>query len=169
MMVSFLMLVFLITFVFMSQRSIETSRQNFDRTVSNFQQLVVEEVKIAYTVEDGYARQFLIPKSIESDNYTMTIEGGIQFSVNVSGKTYSTILPGYVRGGFCMKRDFDPSYYHIMITKDAGIVSLSTCPDCGYSYYMCSNAEVAGWCPVMDAMSPGFITECCDGHCKCCP
>jgi hypothetical protein len=168
MMISFLMLVFLLTFVFISKNVIEASNDSFEKSMDNFQELIIEEVRIAYTVENGYTRKFTIPKTIEQNYYNMSIDEGIQFTIRLKGKTYSKFLPGYVRGGFCFNRDFDPFFHHLMITKEAGIVSLSTCPDCGYSYYMCHNAQDMGFCDIMEAMSPGFRAECCDGHCKCC-
>gem|GEM_PF-4276013 len=162
------MLVFLFTFYFVSQRATEVQKQNLGLVVENFQNTIIEEVRVAYTVENGYSREFSIPKHINTLPYTIGIDASTVLVINYSGQSYAKVLPGIVRGGFCFKRELDPVFYRLLISKDAGIVSLSTCPDCGYSYYMCDNAQTMGFCDIMEGISPGFRLECCDGHCRCC-
>lgn len=162
------MIVLLVILVFLAQSTRDTAKANFEATVNNFEDLIVQEVQIGYTVEDGYKREFTIPKSIMGSTYNLSIENSMILVVKLQNQTFARILPGYVLGGICLKRDYDPTRFHLMISKNAGLVSLSACPDCGYSYAVCDNADRQALCDQVESLFPGFRQECCEGHCKCC-
>jgi hypothetical protein len=169
--IGFLMLTFLIMFVLFSERIKDISKDNLDKTMNNFENIIGDEVKTAYTVEDGYRKEFTLLKNILGETYNLSILDSTILVVNYTGNQHTMFLPGYVKGGFCLNptTDTDPYYYHVIITKNAGIVSVSSCPDCAYSYAMCDNADRnPGMCDWMESFFPGFKTECCNGNCKCC-
>lgn len=92
--------------------------------------------------------------------------------IEVTDKTFQKSLPQPMTGGFCFKKTLDEFiYYDISVVKEAGIVSVSSCTNCSYSYAVCENAEKNGWCNLLSAeeLFPGLNTTCCNGHCLCCP
>lgn len=165
----FTTLIFLVLFIAFSTRLTDLNKENREQAIYEVLDLVVDEVEVASTVKDGYRRKFTIPNSIFGNNYTINITGNRLLEIKYDAIVYPKYLPTYVMGGFCFSGAEEYGGYELAVTKDRGIVSLSSCFNCSYSYAMCANAEANGLCAFTDSISPGFNESCCRGHCRCCP
>ena len=156
-------------FAVFGQRMVDITKDNEDKAVNDVLDVIVDEVKLAKSVEDGYKRKFNLPKSVMDYDYeNITIDNYRELVITYKNKEYVRILPDYVVGGFCFKQNNLP-YYELAVTKFADIISVSSCFNCSYSFAICANAEKYGWCVMQDTLFPGFNETCCTGHCKCCP
>ncbi len=164
-------MIFTLIFVALGQRMVDLNDQRRSDLVGNIQQRVYDEVEIARSVEDGYKRGFTIPRTIMGEDYTISVDDYGMLTINYYNKSYFKALPQPMMGGFCFsptEQKYD--YYDLTVTKDAGVVSLSSCFNCSYSYAVCKNAEKNGWCDWLSRpeLFPGFNSSCCSGHCLCC-
>lgn len=165
----FTTIIFLTLFVVLGQRMADINSDKEDNTVVSLRDMIVDEVDIAGTVENGYNRKFLVPKTIFGNSYNLSIDNQNELVIIYNDKPYVKYLPGYVMGGFCFNSSDSGAYYELAVSKFEDVVSLSSCFDCGWSYAVCANAEKFGLCSVQEALYPGFNETCCKGHCKCCP
>jgi len=163
-------MIFLSLFIVLGQRMVDLNEDKEERTIRQLMDVIVDEVSVAQTVEDGYKRKFLVPKQIYGDPYEINVTNHFELTVKFNNKEYVEFLPAYVMGGFCFDPADTSNFYELSVSKSLGIVSLSSCFDCGWSYAVCANAEKDGLCKFQDDLwGGGFNETCCTGHCKCCP
>jgi len=159
---------FLLMFIILGQRMVDINREQQLASVDAIADLVYDEVSLAQTVRDGYFRRFEVPRTIMGEPYNMSVEAGDLY-IRYRGEDSLKVLPQPLLGGFCFPHS-GLNYYNITITRDAGIVSMSSCAECRYSYAVCYNAEDNNWCDLLSGPSllPGFNESCCTDHCLCC-
>jgi len=156
-------------FVVLGQRMAELNNEKKIETIEAYQQRIYDEVEIALSVENGYLRRFQIPKTILNSEINLSVEDDGSLTLYYGGKKYSKFLPQPMVGGFCFN-DTGLNFFNLTVSKDADLVSLSSCVDCRYSYAVCNNAEDNGWCDWLSSpgLFPGFNETCCSDHCLCC-
>jgi hypothetical protein len=168
--ITFLFLVFIVLFVVIGQRMIQMNADKTSAEVDQILDTMVEEVKLAQGVENGYKRPFQLHKELSGRPYTLNISDNSILELDMEGISYYRILPTFVMGGFCFNATTDKGdFYNLSVTRDYDIISLSSCYNCTYSYAQCANADNMTLCDAMEGFFPGFKKICCDGHCKCCP
>jgi hypothetical protein len=162
---TFLFLMFVMMFVVLGQRLIHINEDRRDQQVNEILDTIVDEVKLAQGVENGYKRPFFLPKEVMGKPYLLDVENHDTLIVTLDGKPYVRYLPTYVMGGFCNYTG--GTTFNLSISKEFDMVSLSSCYNCTYSYAQCANAQTMGLCDTMDTFFPGFKKICQNGHCKC--
>jgi hypothetical protein len=163
----FLFLIFIMTYIVLGQRIIHLNEDKRQETVIQIQNTILDEIRLAQSVENGYKRPFSLPREIMGVPFNLTIENHSTLVINMEGKDYTKGLPTFVMGGFCMNGTSGPRY-NLSISRDFDIVSVSSCYNCTYSYAQCANAQMMGLCDSMDTFFAGFKSVCCSGHCRCC-
>jgi hypothetical protein len=161
--------IFLLTFVLLGQRMADLNKEKQSQSIEEILDRVYDEVSLAQTVENGYLRKFRVPKQVMGEDYTMSVDEIGWMIIYYNNATYQKAMPQPMAGGFCLKAN-SVNYYNLTVSKEADLVSLSSCTDCGYSYAVCMNADKNGWCDWLSdpGMFPGFNETCCNDHCKCC-
>jgi len=147
----------------------DLNKNQQDDSIDNILNRIRSEVTLAHSVENGYLRRFQIPKTVMDDEFSLTVDDIGWVIIEYHNTTYSKAMPQPMVGGLCFN-DTNLNYINLSVSKDADLVSLSSCTDCSYSYAVCMNAERNNWCNWLSqpAMFPGFNETCCSDHCKCC-
>ncbi|MEM4268123.1 MAG: hypothetical protein QXK37_04820 [Candidatus Woesearchaeota archaeon] len=162
-------MIFLLMFVILGHKIGDVSRENTDVIVDNYKKIIVENIRAAQPVQDGYRNEFTLPKHIYGMPYNISIDNGNQLVIEFNNKIYTEYLPEYVLGGLCTHYSYNDDKYHFVLRKNFNVLSIESCKDCTYSYRMCYNANVIeGGCDLAESIFPGFKDECCEGHCQCC-
>jgi hypothetical protein len=170
---SFLFLVFVTMFIVLGVRMSHINRDKNIEALGQVKTIIMDEVWLGATVEDGYKRQFQLPREVNGLSLNISVENDTFLFLMLGNETDSAGLPSFAVGGFCFKGLGGP-FYNLSVTRGADIVSLSSCYNCTWSYAECSNAEKLDFgasgtgCDVYNAWFPGFKDICCNGHCKCC-
>jgi hypothetical protein len=166
---SFISIIFITVFVILGNRMVDLNREKQLESITAIQEIIMDEVELAHSVEDGYFRVFQVPNTILGEDYNMSIAGSM-LNINFHGEDHGKTLPQPAVGGFCFPAS-RLNYYNISIMRQSGVVSVSSCSECRYSYAVCQNAEDNGWCDWLSSpmLLPGFNETCCEDHCVCCP
>ncbi len=166
---TFLLFIFLATFIVIGNRMEDVNKTNEEALVREFMAMILDEINFARIVEDGYSRTFSVPRRLENVNYTLEIANSTFLVVYYKNTSYvSRPFDDNVRGNFLFNdTEPDDAFYELVIRKDYGIISVTSCPDCGYPFAVCDNAQWNGWCGFMDGLSPGFRDECSSGYDRC--
>lgn len=165
---TFLFLIFVTTYIVLGERMIHINQQKRDERVMEIQKTIIDEIKLAQSVENGYKRPFYLPRQIMGKPYTIEIVNHTALIISIDNGSYAYGLPTFVMGGFCMNNT-GGAYYNLSISRESDIVSLSSCYNCTYSYAWCANAQKMGLCGDIDTWFPGSLDVCRKGHCKCLP
>jgi hypothetical protein len=152
----------------LGQRLVFLNEDKKLETIVEIQNVILDEVQLAQTVENGYRRPFYLPKQVQGVPFSLNIENHTTLVITMEGKDYVKALPAFVMGGFCNNNNTNESRFNLSVSRDFDVVSLSSCYECAYSYAQCANAELMGLCAAMDGFFPGFNSTCCSGHCRCC-
>lgn len=169
----FATMIFTTMFIVLGQRLATVTLEQEEAAAMLVQDRILDEIKLAMSVEDGYHRRFQLPKTINGKEYNLTVERHKVLVLDYNDNDYTRFLPTYVMGGFCFDDDDKESnFYEVAIEKQEGMVSVSSTYNASYPYTVCANAEDAGLCIAFStppAGIPGFKESCCRDHCRCCP
>jgi len=99
----FMLLAFLIFYIVIQSKLVETNRDSVDRAAGQVELLVVNELKLAESVTDGYYREFYLPEKIDGIEYTVSIMPGVgntpEVVIKYNGRERVYFVPqGYVDG-----------------------------------------------------------------------
>jgi len=147
---------------------VNVNRDKQLQTIDAIQEQIKDEIELALTVEDGYMRKFQVPRTIMGTEFNLSIYENM-LSITFMDEDYDEALPQPSVGGFCFK-DSNYNYYNLTVMRQAGLVSISSCNDCSYSYAVCLNAEKNNWCDWLSqpGLFPGLNETCCSDNCLCC-
>jgi len=147
---------------------VDINRDKQIEAIQIIQAQIVDEVRLAQSVDDGYLRRFKVSKLILGNTLNLSVEEGV-LNIRYLNQDYAKYLPQPMVGGFCYNNS-DQIYFNVTVSKNAGLVSLSSCTDCRYSYAVCMNAEKNSWCDWLSQPSlfPGLNETCCSDNCLCC-
>lgn len=157
-------------FIVLGQRMVTVNKDKTTEAADAVLNMINDEVKLAQTLEDGYFRQFKVPRMIVGQEYNLSLDDYGLLTLTLDGKEYTKFLAQPMKGGFCFPNPLPDGYFNMTVVKENGQVSLSSCSICGYSYTFCYNAEAMN-CTLLEAtgLFPGLSATCCMDHCRCCP
>ena len=100
-----MLLVFTVTAYLIQTRTAEAQNTENMKYAKQMHNLILNEVTIAETMPYNYTKNFILPFYIDGDNYTVTINEGVELVINFRSKEYvyffnknfdvgSTIKPG---------------------------------------------------------------------------
>jgi len=103
--ITFMLLVFTVTAYLIQTRTAEAQNTENMKYAKQMHNLILNEVTIAETMPYNYTKNFILPFYIDGDNYTVTINEGVELVINFRSKEYvyffnknfdvgSTIKPG---------------------------------------------------------------------------
>ena len=95
---SFMFLVILGFFAVTSSNILQAKEESNKKISSDIAEFVYHEIEIAKSVNNGYARVFVLTKTVNGINYTLTIIDNRELSVNYLGYEYVKFLPANVTG-----------------------------------------------------------------------
>jgi hypothetical protein len=73
----FMLLAFLVFYVVIQSKLVEANRDSIDRAAKQVETLVVNELKVAESVTDGYYREFELPSRVNNMDYVVKIIPGV--------------------------------------------------------------------------------------------
>ena len=73
----FMILAFLTFYIVIQSKLLEANRDSTDIAVKQIETLVVNEIKVAESVTDGYYREFELPQRVNGVEYTISIISGL--------------------------------------------------------------------------------------------
>lgn len=116
-----MVLIFVAFFSIVSYKLTETTEQQQTEDADDAAGIVVEEVKLANTLNDGYEKYIYIPMMINGVNYSIQLIQNREVVVNYSGKEAVFFLPDNVVGNVSTGWN--------SIKKIGGIIYLNSDPD----------------------------------------
>lgn len=127
--------------------------------IKSLQNLILNEIKRAQMVEEGYTRIVQLPPIRGGSNYSLLFDEREKLlTVHYLG------LAGYITvnatGNICISSS--ASSLQVKVSKQGNAISLESCPECAYTLQQCDTAQHQGVCSTIDAR------ECCLNHCRCC-
>ncbi|MGV8141853.1 MAG: hypothetical protein ACP5NW_05420 [Candidatus Woesearchaeota archaeon] len=73
----FMILAFAIFYITIQAKLVEANRDGTDTAAKQIETLVVNEIKVAESVSDGYYREFELPERINGIEYNVSIMAGV--------------------------------------------------------------------------------------------
>jgi len=73
----FMLLAFLSFYIVIQSKLVEANTENTDNAAKQAELLVVNELRVAESVPDGYYREFELPPKINAMNYNISIMNGV--------------------------------------------------------------------------------------------
>lgn len=73
----FMILAFLTFYIVIESKLLVANRDTVDMAVKQVENLVVNEIKVAESVTDGYYREFELPQRVNGIDYTVSIIAGV--------------------------------------------------------------------------------------------
>jgi hypothetical protein len=73
----FMLMAFLVFYIVIQVKLVEANQDTLDFSAKQVETLVVNEIKVAESVTDGYYRVFELPRQIKGMNYTIQILSGV--------------------------------------------------------------------------------------------
>lgn len=114
---SFMLLVIVGFFAVASSKVLE-SREEANRQISqDIAELAYKEIEIAKSVNDGYARTFIMPQTVNGVNYSIRIIDNRELVVNYLENEYVKFIPSNVTGNIIKGNN--------KISKSNGIVYIN--------------------------------------------
>ncbi len=72
----FMLMAFLIFYIVIQSKLVEANKNTIDLAAKQVETIVVNELKVAESVSDGYYREFELPQRVNGMNYTLSIIPG---------------------------------------------------------------------------------------------
>ena len=86
--ITFLLLFFIITVVFIQARISEANEVKDRNHVNQLKNVIFNEIKIAKAMPYNYTKEFYLPIYIEGSDYTINVTDGIELVINYKDKEY---------------------------------------------------------------------------------
>lgn len=117
----FMLIAFLMFYIVIQIQLIEANRDKLDITAKQVETLVINEIKVAESVTDGYYREFYLPTNIQGLDYNIKILSGVggtpEIVIKYSNKERVHFLSqGYINGSSNIAKGWNN------ITKINGII-----------------------------------------------
>ncbi|MBU1200985.1 MAG: hypothetical protein KJ583_04205 [Nanoarchaeota archaeon] len=115
---TFMMLVFTITFVVVQKRTLDVSEAITDRLTTQVSNVIKNEVDMANSALNGYKKQFQIPDYINGENYTIYLIDNSEIAITYRDKTHVVFLPVNISGSISQQKG------HHVIKKENGNITV---------------------------------------------
>jgi len=96
----FMLLAFLIFYIVIQSKLVEANKDNVDTSAKQVELLVVNELKLAESVTDGYYREFELPSNVDGLDYTVDIIPGVSNTPEIVIKYNGKERVYFVSGGY---------------------------------------------------------------------
>lgn len=99
----FMLLAFLTFYIVIQSRLVETNRDGADKAAKQAELLIVNELRVAESVTNGYYREFELPQKINDMNYNISMMSGVagtpEIVIKYNGKELVYFVPqSYISG-----------------------------------------------------------------------
>ncbi len=137
--ISLMLIIFVGFFAVITYRFAEVNEEKDFQDSADLGGIVVEEVKLANSLTDGYARLFYLPKKIEGNDYNITLLDNREVVVKYNDLELVFFLPDNVLGSIA------PGYN--MISKYDGVIYLNSEVNITYPTYSSSSGDNESFVP----------------------
>ena len=96
----FMLLAFLIFYMIIQAKLVEANRDTTDRAAEQIETLIVNELKVAESVTDGYYRQFELPQRVNGVDYNVSVIPGVSNTPEIVIKYYGKERVYFVPQGY---------------------------------------------------------------------
>jgi hypothetical protein len=72
----FMLMAFLVFYIVIQSKLVEANRNSVDLAAKQVETVIVNELKVAESVTDGYYREFELPQKVNGMNYTVSVIPG---------------------------------------------------------------------------------------------
>lgn len=118
----FMFVIFIVFFLVINDRAVEINVERDRQSLQELNNIIRAEVRNANFFDDGYYREFWVPKMVDGRNFTMDLsDDGYEMTYNFSSVEYLDFLDNRTFG--------DVSYGPNTICKKDGYVHLNNCSD----------------------------------------
>ncbi len=146
--IAFMFLIFVAFIGVITSKVAESKENERLRIAEDIATLAKNEIELAKSASDGYARNFELPVKVGGNSYSTEIIDNRELAVNYIDKEYVSFLPDKVCGDI-----FKPVNE---IDKDKGVI----CINSNLDQVQCQNAQELGLCDGIDEeLLPG--AKCC--------
>jgi hypothetical protein len=119
----FMIMTFLVFYIVIQAKLVDANRDKTDQAAKQVENLVVNEIKLAESVTDGYYRQFELPQSINGANYSIDIIPGAgntpEIVIRYAGRErVYFVQQGYVKGSSTVGKGMNN------VTKNGGNITM---------------------------------------------
>lgn len=114
---SFMLLVVLGFFAVTSSNVLESKEEGNRKIAEDIAHFAYREIEIAKSVNDGYARTFVMPQTVNGIDYSISIVANRELVVNYLGYEYIRFLPSNTTGNIVKGNN--------KISKKNGVVFLN--------------------------------------------
>jgi hypothetical protein len=99
----FMLMAFLVFYIVIQSKLVEANRGSADKAAKQVETMVVNELKVAESVTDGYYREFELPQRVNGINYNIQILSGVSNTPEIVITYYNKervyfVSQGYVDG-----------------------------------------------------------------------
>ncbi len=97
----FMLVSFLVFYIVIQGKIVDANKNALDMNAKQVETLIINELKVAESVTDGYYREFELPRTIQGMNYTAQILSGVggtpEIVITYSNKERVYFVPqGYI-------------------------------------------------------------------------
>ena len=96
--ISFLLLIFIGIFFVTKQKTEETREELIDKSAEDLQKSIQEEIDLARTVADGYQRTFVVPDTLDQEDFEISLVEDAELVVRVGGEDHVVFVADDVVG-----------------------------------------------------------------------
>jgi hypothetical protein len=120
----FMILAFAVFYITIESKLVEANRDSTDAAAKQLETIVINELKMAESVSDGYYREFELPQRINGINYNVSIMAGVGSTPEVVTKYVGKervyfITQGYVDDSSTIGKGWNN------ITKIEGVIKIN--------------------------------------------
>ena len=145
--IAFMFLVFVAFIGIITSKVVESKENERLKIAEDIAALAKNEIDLAKSASDGYARNFELPAKISGNSYTIQIIDNRELVVNYIDKEYVSFLPEKICGDVFISNN--------EIDKKNGV----TCINSNLDQTQCQNAQDLGLCDEIEELLPG--AKCC--------
>lgn len=128
--------------------------------------MLAEEVDFAKGAHAGYSREFMLPITINGENYSLSFSG-TTIAVGYAGKEYTRGFHYSINTSICLAA-LNSSTQRFEVRRTASEIIVNACPDCLPDYDDCTYyAEEGGGCENGEAIVSDFSMQCQERYCLC--
>ncbi len=138
------MLVVLALIVLFSNKLHEVVIESRAEQVEVVLSMLEDEITFAKGAIPGYTRRFILPPTIEGDNYSLNLTDGT-IAISYTGKDFTKGFSYRVYGSLCLEA-LNESTRVFEVRRTETEVTLSSCPDCVPDFYTCNDYDESGTC-----------------------
>lgn len=156
-----MMVVFALVAIFANKLH-EVMEESKEQQITALLDILDDEVAFAKGAQQGYARTFDLPITVDGENYSLNLTQGT-IAISYLGKDFTRGFSFPLNGSLCLDT-LNESTAEFEVRRSATGVTLSSCPECVPDFYNCSWHDARNSC---DELAADLEQQCEERYCLC--